>query len=58
MRVLLHAKMPKETKTEETKLCWSHFYDWWHFDWGGGEWYALCPEVYSTVCFVSGPYLS
>ena len=35
MRVPLYAEMLKETENQETRLFLSHFYHWWHFDWGG-----------------------
>ena len=34
-RVLLHAKMLKETENEKNKAFLSNFCHWWHFDWGG-----------------------
>ena len=47
-RVLRYAMMLKETETEETIRFLSHFYHWWHLNWGGGggpsmpPWLRLC----------------
>ena len=49
--------MLKETETDETTL-FSHFYHWWHFDWGGpgppGYAYA-CVDALSYKTVKRGP---
>ena len=58
-RVLFHAKMLKDTENEETRLFCHMFYNWWHFDWGGGgrtswpyncNFNAIC-DIKIFVCF-------
>ena len=51
MRVMLLAKMLKETETEETIGFLSHFCHWRHFHWEGPG--SLAPSLYVRLCHIA-----